>query len=193
VGTLAVKKEDYKKGLDIAHKRWEVEIELLWKRTVIFWGITLAGLTAYTYSFDKSAFYALLIANFGFISSFFWALANRGSKFWQDSWDAHIEELEPKVLGYELSQKPITVDKGFWGGKRFSPSRLLVALSDYVTLVWFSILMYQLSLIVGFTNVPFVPLFAFVVTGFTLCYAFYVFRDTQNHRENRKKTSATRH
>lgn len=178
---LVTNKKDYKKGLDIAHKRWEVEIGLLWRRTLIFWGITLAGFTAYTYSFDKSVIYALLIANFGFISSFVWTLANRGGKFWQDSWDQHIKELEPKVLGYELSHKPIEPPKkGFWGGVRFSPSRLLIALSDYVTIVWFLILINQL-VIIGLSNTLLVTLLASVATVLTIVYALWIHYKTKRH------------
>lgn len=177
---LATKK-DYEKGLDIAHKRWEVEIGLLWRRTLIFWGITLAGFTAYTYSFDKSAIYALLIANFGFISSFVWTLANRGGKFWQDSWDQHIKKLEPKVLGYKLSHEPREAPKkGFWSGVRFSPSRLLIALSDYVTFVWFLILINQL-VIIGLSNTLLVTLLAFVTTVSTIFYVLWVYYRTKWH------------
>lgn len=184
VRALATNKKDYKKGLDIAHKRWEAEIGLLWRRTLIFWGITLAGFTAYTYSFDKSEIYALLIANFGFISSFVWTLANRGGKFWQDSWDQHVKRLESKVLGYELSHKPIEPPKkkkkGFWRGVRFSPSRLITALSDYVTVVWYLILIIQL-VIIGLSNTPLIILLASIATALTIIYAFLVYRSTKWH------------
>src|ERR1039457_4874632 len=42
------------------------------------------------------------VACFGLVCSVAWALQNRGSKYWQEAWEAKVESVEKTVLGVEL-------------------------------------------------------------------------------------------
>ena len=44
-------------------------------------------------------FLSLIVASIGFVFTFAWHLANRGSKYWQENWENHLDLLEDKVTG----------------------------------------------------------------------------------------------
>lgn len=177
--------------VDIAHKRWGDEINLIWTRNAAFWLITALAFTAY-YSLITSPdqnscrYFTLIIASFGFISSFFWTLINRGGKFWQDFWGSRVKTLEPRILGYTLSH--IREDDKWnpdleetWIRKRFSPSRLVIAISDYITALWFFLLMFDLIKYLGCLQVNLHLLFPILLALFTVNYAVIVYRETKVH------------
>lgn len=83
------------------------EIELYWKRAQYFWGflITIYGSYFIVYSktsledgFQKNLI-LLILSTMGMFFSMGWHLANRGSKFWQNNWECHVDELEDYVYG----------------------------------------------------------------------------------------------
>lgn len=78
------------------------EIELYWKRTTFFWAFLVAIYTAYFYICkncgDNSA-YLILLSFLASCFSFLWYLSNRGSKFWQENWEAHVSALEDHEIG----------------------------------------------------------------------------------------------
>lgn len=173
-GGLASEKE----LLQIAEKRRELEIKLLWDRSVFFGTFAVAGFAGYAYFFNQFNFiFALLIAGFGFIASLIWTLANRGSKYWQENWEVKSDKLQK---GYfkklEEAQK-----KGFWSGVRFSPSRLTIALSDYLTFAWFIIIFATLFIVLcGFPHYRIIQLFSVLAVIFTIAYAVWVYFDTKH-------------
>ena len=185
-------RKDYKKALEIAHETRKFEISLLWKRAWFFWGFTVAGFIGYSYFFKQPDHQkALLVANFGFISSFIWTLVNRGSKFWQDFWDERIQEIETYALGHGFFQYiKSPKNRGLWSGIRFSPSRLIIALSDYVFVAWLGIIVIQ-----GYVLVRDVPqlssigILAFLVSYATTIYAIFVLIETLFHHDKTKKKS----
>lgn len=92
------------------------EIQLYWERTKYFWAFITTIYVAYYNVLTK--FYVksqcssefkevfshghlplLILAGLGFIFSVAWALANHGSKHWQENWENHIDLLEDKVTG----------------------------------------------------------------------------------------------
>ena len=179
-------KRKYDLEIKIAHNIRKLEIGLLWKRAWLFWGFTVAGFIGYAYFFNNADYEkALIVANFGFISAFIWTLVNRGSKFWQDFWDTKIVELEPKALEYTFFQgiyKPKS--RGVWSGVRFSPSRLIIALSDYVAVSWFLLLLGQAAIIIGGMPPPeVIGKIAFALMGATLLYALWVYFETKQHND----------
>ena len=81
------------------------EIGLFWQRSLFFWGFIAAAFVAYAAIADATppdTDLLLAIAAFGFVCSVAWALANRGSKYWQESWEAKLETFENDVLGIPL-------------------------------------------------------------------------------------------
>lgn len=71
------------------------EIELYWKRTGYFVLFIGAVFVAYQ-AFSKECSHRWLLpflASIGYLLSLLWYMANRGSKYWQENWEYHIEEL----------------------------------------------------------------------------------------------------
>ena len=133
-------REKYKEKFKVSLETRNFEIELFWKRSLFFWGFIASAFLAFaTLEKDKSN-YAIVIANFGMVCSFAWTLANRGSKFWIDNW-------EDKLFYYEnyfekgLFAKPIGTEDKFFPcyKKRFSVSKLAIALSDFTFIIWLGI------------------------------------------------------
>ena len=90
------------KALEIALDTRKFEIELYWKRTAYFVLFISAVFIGYykIIQTDKwiidiyqKEWLLLLLAALGFLLSLLWYMANRGSKFWQENWEAHIEQL----------------------------------------------------------------------------------------------------
>lgn len=112
-------KEAYKQAANIR----KFEIELFWKRGTYYWAFILAAFTAHfaligmifsTFSENinkelslknmcelpgLSLFALAVTAFFCFFFSLAWTLVNKGSKFWQKNWEAHIDALEDNVTG----------------------------------------------------------------------------------------------
>jgi hypothetical protein len=98
------------KKLKAAYKKaWEIrnfEIDKFWTRVAYFWGfiaVIFAGyisvITGDDYDKIKDLnldFYLILL---GLIFSVAWLLVIKGSKRWQDNWEAHIDRLEDDISG----------------------------------------------------------------------------------------------
>lgn len=102
------KEGDYEKALEKAWHNRDFEIEMYWKRASYFWtfiGATLVGYFALIGSKGfhdnlKYEYYQIevFIITIGFLFSEAWYFVNKGSKRWQENWEAQIDELE-KLLG----------------------------------------------------------------------------------------------
>ena len=88
---------------------------------------------------DKSFFLSFLIANFAMVASWAWYLANRGSKYWQENWERIIDDIEMdlniKIFGDVKDIKPESI----FHAKKYSLSRLAIALSFFTSFCWFVI------------------------------------------------------
>lgn len=134
----------------ISNDTRKFEIDLFWRRSIFFWGFIAAAFIAYAqFGSEKisSPYLKLVISAFGLICSFCWTLLNRGSKYWQENWEQHISEIENDVTGRLFNdRRPV---KGFFlnplRARQFSPGKLIIALSDYVVLIWLGLLTYNLT------------------------------------------------
>ena len=137
----AQKKDLINKALEIALDTRKFEIELYWKRTayfVLFIGAIFVGYYN-VFSNSKSHWVSLFVAALGFLLSLLWYMANRGSKFWQENWEAHIEELSTylgtPIFGIIKSRKdPICKVMGHYP---FSVSKVNQMVSLIITISWF--------------------------------------------------------
>lgn len=118
------------------------EIELYWKRATYFWAFIGAAFAGYALTYKASAehepWLSLLFSSLGLVFAFAWYLVNRGSKFWQNNWERHVDLLEDMTLGplYKIiatdtsSQNPLTAPGAF------SVTKINQVLSVFVILVW---------------------------------------------------------
>ena len=150
-----VTREDAKEERDLVRAKLELlfetvtdtrklEIGLFWQRALFFWGFIASAFVGYaTLNRYGSRRLALAVACFGFVCSFAWSLANRGSKYWQENWEARAKNLDVAVLGkavFGVPEKEPT-GLGWWlRPRRFSVSRLATALSDFTVLMWFALM-----------------------------------------------------
>ncbi|MBL0919023.1 MAG: hypothetical protein IBJ14_09980 [Hydrogenophaga sp.] len=118
------------------------EIELYWKRATYFWGFIAAAFAAYALTYKSGTAHepwlSLLFSCLGIVFSWAWFLANRGSKFWQQNWERHVDLLEDMTLGplYKTVATSPDVDIGLFSAARYSVTKLNQILSLFVTLVW---------------------------------------------------------
>lgn len=160
--------------LDMALDARRFEIGLFWQRSLFFWGFNAAALVASgTAATSGRPEFSMLIRCFGFICALVWALANRGSKYWHEAWEAKVHREELNVVGPLYSQAEPLDRKGFWlSARRYSVSRLAMALADYMVFVWLVLLANQVMVALEFPGLGWLQKAApFCVLAFTLFYA----------------------
>jgi hypothetical protein len=83
---------------DRAYEIRQFEIDLYWKRAAYFWAFQLIAFTSLGLLFKDGNITSLrrllLPASLGVITAFAGYLTARGSKFWQENWEAHVDLLE---------------------------------------------------------------------------------------------------
>jgi len=154
------------------------EISLFWQRAIFFGGfISIIFVGYYTI---KDVLLRFLLSVFGILCSFFWTLANKGSKFWQENWEGHIENndvLRKKEIFTTTFRKK---KKGILGAKQFSPSKISIALSIYITLLWLFLMIYSFVSLNGMLN----KLMGIFLIIFTFTFAFLV--SNESHTLSKK-------
>ena len=132
---------------EFACKARELELDLFWKRSLFFWGFIGAAFLAFANLRDNFALSAV-IASFGLVCSVVWTLANRGSKFWYESWEQKVQKSEVQVTGRWFGEaEESKADLAWLQSRRFSVSKLAIALSDYTAALWASLLLSRLALL----------------------------------------------
>ncbi|MCC4834767.1 hypothetical protein LMH66_19165 [Shewanella sp. 10N.7] len=145
------------KALDQALDIRKFEIDLYWKRATYFWtfiAATFAGFVAIQASTSETKIdLSIIISCLGFVFSFAWFCVNRGSKFWQENWEKHVDVLEDDVTGplYKVvlsrNQNGTCKDKAvhlLTGPSKLSVSKINQLISLYVTLLWGILVFYSL-------------------------------------------------
>lgn len=107
------------------------EIELYWKRTGFFWAFITIIYTAFFHVLCKyiecpckyTVFVPAIsaLSGLGFFFSVAWHMVNKGSKFWQKNWEAHVSLLERSEIGplYDVYLNPQKTGSRFWPTKEF--------------------------------------------------------------------------
>ena len=147
-------KERLERSIEVALENRKLEIDLVWKRTAIFWVFVGAIFIAVVGAArDGRPRLSIALSLTGVVFSLIWTLVNRGSRSWQESWELKAERLLEERYG------PMDLFGGRWerGGLRFltlhsgfftlrprkySLSGLLVALSDFVVAFWVGLAFY---------------------------------------------------
>jgi hypothetical protein len=144
-------------ALKRAYQLRNFEIEHYWKRATYFWGFQIAIFAAFgllwkeitasdagtnaiinggTSTVTNAAInewgpVALALAGLGILTAVANALSARGSRFWQDNWEKHIDMLEDGIEG--RLYKTVWLYKG---KVSFSVSRVNLSLSHYFIVFW---------------------------------------------------------
>ena len=117
------------------------EISLFWQRSLFFLGFIGAAFVGHAALRDADSSLSLILACFGLVCSVAWSLVNRGSKYWQEAWEHKVDSSEDTVTGALFKLEVPAQGKGWWlSARRYSVSKLTIALSDYSALVWIALL-----------------------------------------------------
>lgn len=85
-----------------AHDLRKFEIENYWKRSSYFWGFQLVAFGALALSTDDGKFtpqIVVIVSVLGAVAALTALLSAKGSRFWQENWEAHVDFLELAVEG----------------------------------------------------------------------------------------------
>ncbi len=145
--------EALQQALDIR----KFEIELYWRRATYFWtfiGATFAGFLAIqASSAPNKQDLTVILSCLGVVFSFGWVCVNRGSKYWQENWEKHVDILEDTVTGplYKVVLSRNKMEKKLekivhlvTGPSSISVSKVNQIISLYVFLLWIALLFYSL-------------------------------------------------
>jgi len=149
-------KEMHKQRFQVSLETRKFEIELFWKRSLFFWGFIAAAFVGFATTYKEHIGLSIVIAGFGMVCSFAWTMANRGSKYWQENWETKVGEFENDITGPLFRKHEPIQEKGIWlQARRYSVSKLAIALSDYIFALWFLIFGYQ-TIVYTFPNKGFI-------------------------------------
>ncbi len=135
--------EALKQALDIR----KFEIGLYWQRAAYFWALIAVAFAGYfailsaEHLADKE-YLAYIVGCIGLIFTWAWFLVNRGSKYWQENWENHVDLLEDEITGplYKtvLARPPETefIKKYFIGPLAISVSKTNQWVSSFVLCIW---------------------------------------------------------
>lgn len=177
------KKEKLEKALEIALDTRKFEIELYWKRTgyfVLFIGAVFVGyykvLSISETSDSEKKWLLLLLAALGFLLSLLWYMANRGSKFWQENWEAHIKELSTHlgvpIFGIIKSREHSI--RNLMQEYPFSVSKINQMVSLIVTFAWLLILCKKMGLSELIESIPFSVCYKTLAGGIVIMLSFLI-------------------
>jgi hypothetical protein len=173
------------KAFDIAHQNRNFEIEHFWKRALFFWGFMSTAFAGYLASKKFSPELSIFLSSFGLICAFSWTLANRGSKYWQEYWERKVELLGDDVIGeLFVDEEPHQSGDKLWDSRKFSVSKLTIAVSDYLVIIWLLVLAYEANLVLGCTELN-QELIAKLVMIFTALYMLIMFLATRSRKEQK--------
>lgn len=179
------KKEKLEKALEIALDTRKFEIGLYWKRTgyfVLFIGAVFIGYYKIMQTAESSIgkyqkeWLLLLLAALGFLLSLLWYMANRGSKFWQENWEAHIKELSTHlgvpIFGIIKSREHSI--RNLMQEYPFSVSKINQMVSLIVTFAWLLILCKEMGLSELLESIPFSVCYKTLAGGIVIMLSFLI-------------------
>jgi hypothetical protein len=137
-----------KAALDLALDIRKFEIGLYWQRAAYFWALIAAAFAGYFAILsaerppDKE-YLAYIISCIGLIFTWAWFLVNRGSKYWQENWENHVDMLEDEVVGplyktilHRPNENRSVFQKYFLDPQAISVSRVNLIVSIFTLCIW---------------------------------------------------------
>ena len=189
-----ISKEDYIKlynkgkleeAFKIALDTRKFEIELYWKRTgyfVLFIGAVFVGYYNIINTAEEGIskyqkeWLLLLLAALGFLLSLLWYMANRGSKFWQENWEAHIEELctHLGVPIFSIIKSREHSIRNLMQEYPFSVSKVNQMVSLIITFAWLLMLCKEIGVSKLLENIPFSDWYKVLAGGIVIILSFLI-------------------
>lgn len=138
------------KLLELSIEQRKFAIEHYWNRANYFWLFVAAFFVAYVGTLPDNKgccggsndsqleFVNLLVCVGGLFSSICWYMANRGSKYWQENWELHINTISKK-LGKPIFQILMNPKKHWYNGLSYYPysfTRVNLFLNIVIILIW---------------------------------------------------------
>lgn len=138
------------KAFQVALDARRFEIQMYWTRTAYFSTLSAAALAGFFTIQGKDIkdgdFLSFVVSCIGALLAFGWALANKGSKFWHENWENHVQLLEQTVVGplhKTLVNRPMEFDgigsllsQVLTGPSSFSVSKINSLFSWFFMLLW---------------------------------------------------------
>jgi hypothetical protein len=142
-----------KRALEHALDIRKFEIALYWQRAAYFWALIAIAAAGYFLVLGQtglpdSHFLAFVVANAGFVFTWAWFLVNRGSKFWQENWENHVDMLEDGIVGplyktvLHRPQDPNLTETWVTGPLPISTSKINQWVSVFALLIWVVLLVH---------------------------------------------------
>lgn len=130
------------------------EIELYWKRAGYFWALIAVAFAGYfailsSQHIQNKFFLSFTVSSIGFVFTFAWYLVNRGSKYWQENWENHLDLLEDEITGplyktiLERPKLSSLTEKLVTGPLSVSVSKINQWVSVFVLTVWIILAAYS--------------------------------------------------
>jgi hypothetical protein len=143
------------KALEHALDIRKFEIGLYWQRAAYFWALIAVAFAGYfailsAEHLEEKEYLAYIISCIGLLFTWAWFLANRGSKYWQENWENHVDMLEDEITGplyktvlHRPPQKEF-FEKYFIGPMAVSVSKINQWVSCFVLCVWIALVLHAL-------------------------------------------------
>lgn len=153
-----------KKAFDQVSDMRKLEIDLYWKRAAYFWAfitVAFAGYFAILSSryIPNKDYLSFIVTSIGFVFTFAWYLVNRGSKYWQENWENHLDLLEDEIIGpiyktvLERTQFNTLTEKLVTGPLSVSASKINQWVGVFVLIIWILLAAYSTNRIFGSLNI----------------------------------------
>lgn len=155
------------KALEHALDIRKFEIGLYWQRATYFWALIAVAFAGYfavlgAEHLMNKEFLAFLLSCIGLIFTWAWFQVNRGSKYWQENWENHVDMLEDEITGplYKtVLRRPedtehLEIDEAKWvlfleknvtGPAAISASKINQLVSTFTLLIWFCLIIYSIT------------------------------------------------
>jgi hypothetical protein len=178
------------------------EIELYWKRAGYFWAliaVAFAGFFAVLASehLDDKEFFAYVIGVIGFVFTWAWFLVNRGSKFWQENWENHVDMLEDSITGplyktiLHRPKEENYLEAYVTGPANVSVSKINQWVSLFTLLIWLALIIQVLPEIALSADISWGRIAISViglVSCFMMCYGGKTHLGPHRHKMRTRKT-----
>jgi hypothetical protein len=144
-----------KAALDLALDIRKFEIGLYWQRAAYFWALIAAAFAGYfailsVEKLPEKEYLAYIVSCIGLIFTWAWFLVNRGSKYWQENWENHVDMLEDEVVGplyktiLHRPENGTIFEKHVVGPQAISVSKVNLIVSIFTIFIWVALLVHSL-------------------------------------------------